>query len=489
MNALARSTLPVLNVLGYVVLMFSATLLVPLAFAVASADGAQRGFDIALLVTAGSGLALTLATRRSRRELQVRDGFLLVTLVWMVLPAFATLPLLLQIPGLSFTDAYFEAMSGLTATGGTVLSGLDQLPLSINVWRHLMVWIGGMGILVLVVAILPLLGVGGAQAFKAETAGPLKETKLTPRIADTAKALYAIYFVLSFACFLAYRWGGMTWSDAFMHMCSTLGLGGFSSHDASFAHWNSPLIEAIAVVFMTLAGFSFLLHFTALRRKSLLPYWKSAEARAFIFTLVAAVLVVAAFLLVQGVYPDWQSALRYALFNVVSVATTTGYSSTDYNLWPIFAPVLMLFLSGFATCAGSTGGGIKMIRALILLRQARREMVRILHPRLINPVCIDDKVVENNVIFAILAFMLIYGASIIWLTFLLLLSGLDVTTAFTAVVACLNNTGPGLARVGPASNFSVLNEFQTWVCTFAMLIGRLELLSVLVLLTPGFWRR
>ena len=222
--------------------MFSATLLVPLAFAVTSADGAQRGFDVALLVTVGSGLALTLATRRSRRELQVRDGFLLVALVWTVLPAFATLPLLLQIPGLSFTDAYFEAMSGLTATGGTVLSGLDQLPLSVNIWRHLMVWIGGMGILVLVVAILPLLGVGGAQAFKAETTGPLKETKLTPRIADTAKALYAIYFALSFGCFLAYRWGGMSWSDAFMHMCSTLGLGGFSSHDASFAYWNSPLL-------------------------------------------------------------------------------------------------------------------------------------------------------------------------------------------------------------------------------------------------------
>ena len=489
MNALARSTLPVLNVLGYVVLMFSATLLVPLAFAVASADGAQRGFDIALLVTAGSGLALTLATRRSRRELQPRDGFLLVTLVWTVLPAFATVPLLLQMPGLSFTDAYFEAMSGLTATGGTVLSGLDQLPLSVNVWRHLMVWIGGMGILVLVVAILPLLGVGGAQAFKAETTGPLKETKLTPRIADTAKALYVIYFVLSFACFLAYRWGGMSWTDAFMHMCSTLGLGGFSSHDASFAHWNSPLLESIAVVFMTLAGFSFLLHFTVWRRKSLLPYWKSAEARAFMFTLVAAVLVVAAFLLIQGVYADWESALRYALFNVVSVATTTGYSNTDYNLWPLFAPILMLFISGFATCAGSTGGGIKMMRALILLKQARREMIRILHPRLINPVCIDDKVVENNVIFAVLAFMLIYGASIIWLTFLLLLSGLDVTTAFTAVVACVNNTGPGLGRVGPASNFGVLNEFQTWVCTFAMLIGRLELLSVLVLLTPGFWRK
>lgn len=489
MNVFARSTLPVANVFGYIVLMFAATLLVPLAFAVIGADGAQRSFNIALLVTAGAGLILVLATRRFKRELQVRDGFVLVTLVWTALPAFATLPLLMQLPDLSITDAYFEAMSGLTATGGTALSGLDQLPLSINIWRHLMVWIGGMGILVLVVAILPLLGVGGAQAFKAETSGPLKETKLTPRIADTAKALYAIYFVLSLGCFLAYAWAGMSWSDAFMHMCSTLGLGGFSSHDASFAHWNSPLLEGVAVVFMMLAGFSFLLHFSVWRQKSLRPYWSSAEARAYLFTLAAAVFVIALFLLVQNVYADWPSALRFALFNVVSVATTTGYSNTDYNLWPLFAPILMLFVSGFATCAGSTGGGIKMMRALILLKQARREMIRILHPRLINPVCIDDKVIENNVIFAVLAFMLVYGASIIWLTFLLLLSGLDVTTAFTAIVACINNTGPGLGLVGPASNFGVLNNFQTWVCTFAMLIGRLELFSVLVLLTPGFWRK
>src|SRR5687767_453273 len=302
MTAFVRSTLPVFNVLGYVVLMFTATMLVPLAFAVAAGDGSQRGFDIALLITAVSGLALTLITRRFRRELQIRDGFLLVTLVWTVLPAFATLPLLLQMPDLSITDAYFEAMSGLTASGGTALSGIDQLPLAINIWRHFMVWIGGMGILVLVVAILPLLGVGGAQAFKAETTGPLKETKLTPRIADTAKALYAIYFVLSLLCFLAYAWAGMTWSDAFMHMCSTLGLGGFSSHDASFAYWNSPVLEGVAVIFMTLAGFSFLLHFTVWRRKSLRLYWKSTEARAFIFTLATGVLVVAAFLLFQNVY-------------------------------------------------------------------------------------------------------------------------------------------------------------------------------------------
>ncbi len=489
MNSLARSTLPVLNVLGYVLTMFAAALLVPLAFAVIGNDGAQRAFSIALFVTVGSGVTLILATRRFHRELQVRDGFLLVSLVWTVLPAFATVPLLLQLPDLSFTDAYFEAMSGLTATGATVLSGLDELPEALNVWRTLLQWIGGMGILVLAVAILPMLGVGGAQAFKAEITGPLKEAKLTPRIADTAKALYAIYFALSLACFLSYGWAGMSWSDAFMHMCSTMGLGGFSSHDASFAYWNSPAIEYVAIVFMLLAGFSFLLHFIAWRQRSLLPYWGNSEARAYVFTLVASALVVAVFLFTHDVYPDWKSSLRYALFNTVSVATTTGYSSADYNLWPIFAPLLLIFVGGFATCAGSTGGGIMMIRAVVLIKQARREMIRILHPRSINPVCVGGNMIENNVIFAVLAFMLVYGGSIIWFTFLLLLSGVDVTTAFTAIVACINNIGPGLNQVGPASNYGVFNNFETWVCTFAMLIGRLELFAVLVLLTPEFWRK
>lgn len=489
MNSFARSTLPVLNVLGYIVLMFAATLLVPLAFAVIGADGAQRSFNIALLATAGAGLFFVLATRRFTRELQARDGFLLVTLAWTVLPALATLPLLLHLPGLSFTHAYFETMSGLTTTGATVLTGLDDLPLSINVWRHLLVWLGGMGILVLAVAILPLLGVGGAQAFKAETAGPMKEAKLTPRIADTAKALYAVYLAISIACFFSYRWAGMSWSDAFMHMCSTLGLGGFSSHDANFGYWNSPLIEYTAVLFMALAGFNFSMHFLAWRRRSLVVYVRDSESKAYVFTLVAASLLIAVFLLARDVYPDGWSALRYALFNTVSIATTTGYASTDYNQWPIFAPVLMIFLSAFTTCAGSTGGGIKMIRSLILLKQARRELTRILHPRSINPVFVGDKVIENNVIFAVLAFMLVYGAAIVWLTFLLLLSGLDVISAFTAIVACINNMGPGLNLVGPNANYGGLNVFETWVCTFAMLIGRLELFSVLVLLTPAFWRR
>ncbi len=489
MHALAYSLFPILNVLGLVVMIFATAMLVPLGVALAGGDKALVAYDNAFLITLASGATLWFATSRFKRELLPRDGFLLVTLVWTTLPAFATLPLLLHLPGLSFTDAYFETMSGLTTTGATVLTGLDTLPLSINVWRHLLVWMGGMGVIVLAVAILPLLGVGGSQIYRAETAGPLKEQKLTPRIAETAKGLYAIYFALSVLCMLSYRIAGMSWSDAFLHMCSTMGLGGFSSHDASFGYWDSPAIEYTAVVFMLLAGINFSMHFLAWRRRSLRVYVRDVEGKSFVIVTLAAAVLVMLFLAWHGQYPDIATTFRYALFNTVSVATTTGYSSTDYNQWPTLAPVFMLFLCCFATCAGSTGGGIKMIRAIILVKQALREFVRILHPRVINPVHLGGQVIENHVIFAILAFMLIYGGSIVFFTFLLLLSGLDVISAFTAVVASINNTGPGLNQVGPASTYAVLNDFETWVCTFAMLIGRLELMSVLVLFTPAFWRK
>jgi trk system potassium uptake protein TrkH len=489
MTALARSLFPVLNMLGFVVMLFALTMIVPLLFALLGGDKALNAYDEAFVICLSVGAVLWFFTRRFRRELQPRDGFLLVTLVWTVLPGVATLPLLLHLPGLSFTDAYFETMSGLTTTGATVLTGIDQLPLSINVWRHLLVWLGGMGVLVLAVAIMPLLGVGGSQIYKAETAGPLKESKLTPRIAETAKGLYTIYLAISVACFLSYRWAGMGWADAFMHMCSTMGLGGFSSHDESFGYFNSPRIEMVGVVFMLLAGFNFSMHFLAWRRRTLRVYWQDIEGKAYITVILGTALFIAAFLYWRGQYPSFLTALRFSLFNVVSIATTTGFASTDFNKWPILAPLLMLFLCGFATCAGSTGGGIKMIRAIILLKQAMREFVRILHPRVVNPVRIGNQVIENQVIFAVLAFMLIYGATIVGCTFLLLLTDLDVLTAFTAVVACINNTGPGLNEVGPGTTYQGLNDFATWVCTFAMLVGRLELMSVLVLFTPAFWRK
>jgi trk system potassium uptake protein TrkH len=281
----------------------------------------------------------------------------------------------------------------------------------------------------------------------------------------------------------------MTWTDAFMHMCSTMGLGGFSSHDDSFGFFDSPRLEMVAVVFMLLAGFNFSMHFLAWRKRSLWVYWRDIEGKTYVGVVLGAVLLIAGYLLWQGQYPDFPTSLRFSLFNVVSIATTTGYANTDFGKWPLMAPILMLFLCGFSTCAGSTGGGIKMIRAIILLKQAAREFVRILHPRVINPVRVGEQVIENHVIFAVLAYMLIYGGTIIVSTFLLLLTDVDVVTAFTAVVACINNMGPGLNQVGPATTYQGLNDFATMVCTFVMLVGRLELMSVFVLFTPAFWRK
>jgi len=482
-------TLAVVALIGRMVLIFGLLMAVPLAFAVVGRDDAEQAFVQALLVTLALGALMSLPTRRFRRELQPRDGFLLVGLTWLVLPAFGALPLLLAMPDLSVTDAYFEAMSAFTATGATVLTGLDDLPLSVNVWRCFMMLVGGLGIIVLAVAILPLLGVGGSQLFRAETAGPMKDQKLTPRIADTARAIWVAYALLAVSCMLAYRWAGLSWVDAFMHMCSTVSLGGFSSYDASFGHWNSPLIEGVAVVFMLLSGISLTLYFLVWRSRSLAPLWRSVEVRAFYGLLLGSIVLIVAYLVISGTYPSVGEALRHTVFHVVSVATTTGYASQDYAQWPLFAPMLIILLGCFATCAGSTGGGIKMIRLLILLAQARREMVRIVHPRAVNPVVIGGRTVTDATVQGVMAFMMIYGVTIVGLTMVLLFSGLDPVSAFTAVVACVNNIGPGLGEVGPATNFSGLTDFQTWVCTLAMLLGRLELLSVLVLLTPSFWRR
>jgi len=342
---------PVLNVLSKVVMLFSATFLLPLTLSWLVADGAQRAYDEAIVVTFAAGALTWLFTRKSQRELQTRDGFLLVVLAWTSLPAFATLPFLIYLPELSFTDAYFETVSGITTTGSTVLTGLDALPLSINLWRGLLVWLGGMGLIVLAVAILPLLGVGGMQIYKAETPGPMKDTKLTRRITETAKGLYLVYVGISIACGLSFWLAGMAPFDAVMHAFSTMGLGGFSSHDASFGHWDSPAIEAVTVVFMLVAGINFSTHFLAWRQRSMTVYRLDPEARWFLIVTLGSSLLIAVFLNVTHVYPDFLQALRYAVFNTVSIATTTGFANTDYNQWPIFAPLWMLLLSGFASCS------------------------------------------------------------------------------------------------------------------------------------------
>jgi trk system potassium uptake protein TrkH len=482
------SPLAVVALVGRMVVLFALLMAVPLAFALAAHDPAEGAFLTAIGVTFAAGALLSLATRRFRRELQLRDGFILVSLTWMTLAAFAALPLMLAIPGLSFTDAYFEAMSGLTTTGATVLTGLDALPVSVNVWRCFLVLVGGLGIIVLAVAILPLLGVGGAQLFKAESAGPMKDAKLTPRIAETARGLWSVYFCIAVACFLGYRWAGMSWTDAFMHMCATMGLGGFSSHDASFGHWNSAPIEAVAVLFMLLAGVSMALYFVAWRQRSLRVLWRNVEARAYVAVMFGTIVLVSVYIWAFGTYGSYLEALRHSVFHVVSIGTTTGFASQDFALWPMFAPVLMLLVGCFATCAGSTGGGIKMVRLLLLLKQAYRELVRIVHPNAVNPVVMGGQAVGPRIMQSVIAFMMMYGATLVLLTMLLLFSGLDVISAFTAVIACVNNIGPGLGEVGPATNYGGLSDFQTWVCTLGMMLGRLELLSLLVLFTPQFWR-
>jgi trk system potassium uptake protein TrkH len=370
-----------------------------------------------------------------------------------------------------------------------VLSGLDDLPPSINIWRAQMHWIGGMGVIVLVVAVLPMLGVGGRQLFKAETPTPMKDSKLTPRMAETAKGLWQVYLLITIICMGALWAGGMSAVDAVVHGFSVMGLGGFSSHDASMAYFESPLLEGIVIVFALIAGISFSTHFMALRNRTLMPYRQDSEIPWFLGVLAASVLGLTYYLLYKGYYLDFPEALRYASFNTVSIATTLGFSTTDYNVWPYFAPLWMLFLSSFAAGSGSTGGGIKMLRAVLLYKQLYRELIKLIHPSAEIHTKIGRQAVPNKIIYAVLAFLFVYVASIVVLSFVLSASGLDVFTSFTAVVAMVNNTGPGLGQVGPASTYAVLNDFQTWVCSFAMLLGRLEFFTLLVVLTPVFWRK
>ena len=483
-------TLTVIHALGLLLVVFSIAYLMPLATALIYGDHAMLlDFQLAMVWTAASGILMWLLTRRHKSELSIRHGYLLVVTMWTAMPAFATIPLLMAIPGLSFTDAYFETMSGLTTTGATALTGLDVLPPAINIWRHELNWLGGLGIIVLAVAVLPLLGVGGRQLFKAETPGPMKDSALTPRIAETARNLWVVYLLITLACIAALKWAGMNWLDAICHAFAAMGLGGFSTHDASVGYFDSPLIEGVLIFFMLLAAMNFATHFLAWRGKSLKIYLHDTEAIATLALILTSCLGIAVYLWWQGTYPGFWTALRHASFNLVSLATDCGFASVDFNQWPMFAPMWMLFLSCIAASSGSTGGGIKMIRTLILFRQAGREFVMLLHPAAVNPMKIGGNIIPNSVVFAVLGFIFLYFMSAATLTFVLLISGLDFVSALSAIIACINNAGPGLGVVGPASNFGVLNDFQTWVCTVAMLVGRLEIFTVLILFTPHFWRR
>jgi trk system potassium uptake protein TrkH len=475
------------KILGLLLSIFSLALLPPLLVAHWTADGARGAFAIAITVIFTAGVSLWLPVRKINRDMKLRDGFIVVVLFWIVLGTSGAIPFML-LDGLEMSpaDAIFESLSGLTTTGATVIVGLDNLPPSILFYRQLLQWLGGMGIIVLAVAILPVLGVGGMQLYRAETPGPMKDAKLTPRITETAKALWYIYLGLTVACATAYLFAGMSLFDAISHSFSTVAIGGFSTHDLSLGHFDNVAIEAIAVAFMFLSGINFSLHFLAWRQRNIDPYWFDSEFKMYA-GITAAVCLTCSIGLCLTLYDgDWLEAFRLGIFQAVSIGTTTGFTTTEFQTWPGFLPLLLVFASFIGACAGSTGGGIKVIRILLLYRQGRREILRLIHPSAIITIKMGGRPVNNRVVDAVWGFFVAYVAVFAVLILSVMATGLDQVTAFSAVAACLNNLGPGLGDV--SAHYGAISDTTKFILSFAMVLGRLEIFTLLVLLTPAFWQ-
>ncbi len=476
----------VLKILGLLLSIYSLTMFIPGLVALYFRDGSELSFFTGFAVTLAIGLSAYLPLRKFQSPIKLTDGYIIVVMFWTVLGIFGAIPLYLDKQlNLTIAQSVFESMSGFTTTGATVIVGLDSLPQAILLYRQLVQWLGGMGIIVLAVAILPLLGMGGMQLFRAETPGPQKE-KITPRVAETAKVLWYIYLGLTVACMLAYWVAGMSLFDAIGHSFSTVAIGGFSTHDASIGHFQSNAIEMVAVLFMFISGVNFGVHYIALRSTSLKPYFGNAEFKAYVGIMLFLGVVTVAYLYATDT-ADFSNSFYGGVFQVVSIATTTGFTTVEYHNWPGFLPVLLLFASFVGGCAGSTGGGMKVIRVVLLLKQGVRELIRLVHPHAVLPVKVGRKSIPSRDIDAVWGFFAAYVIILIIMLLLLMATGLDQETAFSAVVACLNNLGPGLGDVG--SNYSSLNGLQLSILCFAMLLGRLEIFTLLVLLTPHFWRK
>jgi trk system potassium uptake protein TrkH len=467
--------------------MFSLTMLPPIAFSLYYEDNSWLPFVEGFGLTLAAGILIWLPVHRSRKDLRLRDGFLVVAAFWTVLGTFGAAPLYFADGlSLSITDAVFESMSGLTTTGATILTGLDELPVSILYYRQQLQWLGGMGIIVLAVAVLPMLGVGGMQLYRAEAPGPVKDTKLTPRITETAKALWYVYLAFTIACMLAYRVAGMGWFDALCHAFSTVAIGGFSPHDASMAYFDSALVDIVAIVFMFIAGINFSLHFFAWRYVSIKHYFRDSEFKAYsAMLLTLSTIVVLALFYSRGMDDPGQTFIN-GVFQAVSIATTTGFTTENFSVWPGALPVLLIFASFVGGSAGSTAGGIKVIRWLLIYKQGAREVARLVHPNAEIPVKLGNSAVQPRVVDAVWGFFAVYIVVFGVMLLLMMTTGLDQVTAFSAVAATLNNLGPGLGDV--TSGFMTLSDAAKWVSVAGMLLGRLEIFTLLVLITPTFWR-
>ncbi|OZB05836.1 MAG: potassium transporter [Idiomarina sp. 34-48-12] len=477
----------ILRILGLLICLFSATLIPPGIVALIYEDGGGVAFLLAFIVSITAGFVVWYPNRNERSDLKVRDGFLLTVLFWTVLGSVGILPLWFTAEvQLSITDAAFESFSGLTTTGATILTGIEHLPHSILFYRQQLQWLGGMGIIVLAVAILPMLGIGGMQLYRAEIPGPLKDAKMTPRIADTAKHLWYIYVALTAVCAIAYKLAGMGWFDAIGHAFSTIAVGGFSTYDASMGYFDSSLINTICVVFLLLSSINFAVHYAAITGRSLLGYFKDPEVRGFILIQVTLIIIVFMTVLVHKVFDNTETAFNQAMFQAVSISTTAGFATTDFSSWPLFLPILLIFASFIGGSASSTAGGLKVVRVLLLFRQGVRELNRLVHPQGMYSVKLGKRIVPPRVVEAVWGFFAAYALVFVIIMLGLLATGLDDITAFSATAACLNNLGPGLGDV--AANYAGISDAAKWLLVVAMLFGRLEVFTILVLLTPTFWR-
>lgn len=476
----------ILRVLGAIVALSSFSKLVPALVAWVYGEDTLRVFLSSFLLSLTVGMAMWWPLRRVQYDLRLRDGFLVVFLTWVAASVVSALPLMWAPPYLSFTEAMFESTSGLTTTGATVIAHLDDLPRSVLFYRQLLQFIGGMGIVILAVAVLPMLKIGGTQLFRAETTGPSRDARMTPRIAETAKALWLVYAGLTVLCAAIFWMGGMSLFDAVAHAMSTVATGGFSTYDAGFATWNSVTLELAAIVFMVLGGINFALHFVAWRQASILPYVRDSETHYFLIILAIASGLVGLTIWLGGDYDSPWQALRMATFQVVSMMTTTGYSVSDFDQWSSIAPLLVMLVAVIGGSSGSTVGGLKVARVVMVVRQGVRELFQLVHPKGQFLVKMGGKRVSESIVLSVSGFITLWMVCFMVLMIGMNAAGLDLLSAFGATVATLTNAGPGLGTV--AANFTEAPPLAVWLGTLGMVLGRLEVFSLLVLLTPQFWR-
>ncbi|MBN6073874.1 potassium transporter [Aggregatibacter actinomycetemcomitans] len=483
--------LSILRIVGILVMCFSCTMLLPAFVALLYGDGGGKAFIQSFVMSAIAGVILWWACHHHKEELRSREGFLIVVAFWVVMGSLGAIPFMLfEDPDLTISSAFFESFSGLTTTGATTIVGLDNLPKAILFYRQLLQWLGGMGIIVLAVAIIPLLGIGGMSLYRAEISGPLKENKMRPRITETAKTLWIIYTSLTLLCAFSYWLAGMSPFDAISHSFSTVSIGGFSTHDSSIAYFDSSTVNIITVIFLLISACNYALHFNAFsqlgKRNIFLSYFRDPEFRFFILIQFSLVLICFAMLLANHHFDETFQNLEQAVFQSVSISTTAGYTTSSFEQWPLFLPILLLFASCIGGCAGSTGGGLKVVRVLVLYLQAKRELKRLIHPNLVYPIKLGKRVLDERVIQSIWAFFSAYLLVFVICLLGVISCGVETFDAFNTVIACLNNVGPALGTV--SSNFVGIPDSAKWILTLAMVCGRLEIFSLLVLFTPAFWR-